>query len=97
MTNLTDVVYAKIETQQFEPIWLCVVYDGNYARQWHDQSYRCGLCQLSYRDRLDRVSSVKKTKQDNDMTDYTSVVYIENDTEMSWPIGSGADCDENQI
>ena len=97
MTNLTDVVYAKIETQQFEPIWLCVVYDGNYTGQWHDQSYRCGLRQLSYRDRLDRVSSVKKTKQDNDMTDHTSVVYIENDTEMSWPIGSGADCDENQI
>ena len=28
-----------------------------------------------------------KTKQDKDVTDCTSVVYVENDIELSWPIG----------
>ena len=38
-----------------------------------------------------------KTRQDNIMTNQTSVVYAENDNELSWSIGSGADYDENQI
>ena len=38
-----------------------------------------------------------KTKQDNDMTNHISAVYVENDTELSWPIGLGAVCEENQI
>ena len=36
-----------------------------------------------------------KTKQDNDLTDRASAFYAKNDTELSWPIGSGADYDEN--
>ena len=36
-----------------------------------------------------------KTRQDNNMTNSTGVVYAENDTELSWPIWSGANCDEN--
>ena len=36
-----------------------------------------------------------KTRQDNDMIDHTWVVYAENETKLSWSIGSGADCDEN--
>ena len=31
-----------------------------------------------------------KTKQDNDMTDRTGAVYVETNTELLWPIGSGA-------
>ena len=38
-----------------------------------------------------------KTRQDNDMTDHTGVVYAENNNELSSSIKSGADCDENQI
>ena len=38
-----------------------------------------------------------KTKQDKDMTDLTSAVYTDNETELSWPIGLGAVCSENQI
>ena len=37
-----------------------------------------------------------KTKQDNDVTDNTSVICAENEIEFSWPIKSGVMCDENQ-
>ena len=36
-----------------------------------------------------------KTKMHNDMTDHTSEVYVENDIELLWLIGSGANYDEN--
>ena len=38
-----------------------------------------------------------KTIQDNDVTNHADVVYAKNDIELSWPIRSGADCDENQL
>ena len=50
---------------------------------------------MSYHDRSDRVSSMMKTRQDNNMTDYTGVVYVENGNELSWSIISGANYDEN--
>ena len=31
------------------------------------------------------------------MTNPTGIVYAENDIELSWPIGPGVVCDENQI
>ena len=36
-----------------------------------------------------------KTRHDNDVINHKSVVYTKNDTELSWPIESGVDCDEN--
>ena len=36
-----------------------------------------------------------RTKQENELTSHVGAVYIENDTELSWLIGLGADCDEN--
>ena len=36
-----------------------------------------------------------KTKQDNDVTDHTDVVYVKNDNEPSWLIKSGVVYDEN--
>ena len=38
-----------------------------------------------------------KTKQDNDETDGTGVVYAENETELSWSIRPCTVCDKNQI
>ena len=38
-----------------------------------------------------------KTIYDIDVTDRTSVVYAENKIELSWLIGWGVVCDENQI
>ena len=38
-----------------------------------------------------------KIKQENNVTNGTSAVYIENETEFSWSIGSGVVCEENQI
>ena len=48
---------------------------------------------------IDRIGvwSIVKTKQDNDMIDRTSGVYVENNIELSWLIGLGAVCDKNQI
>ena len=31
------------------------------------------------------------------MTNYIGSVYTKNDTKLSWSIGLGVDCDENQI
>ena len=50
---------------------------------------------LSCHDWLDWVQCVKKTRQDNYMTDYTSAFYTENDTELLWQIKPSAICDEN--
>lgn len=36
-----------------------------------------------------------KTRQNNDMIDYIGVVYVVNETELSWSIKSGAIYDEN--
>lgn len=38
---------------------------------------------LNYWDLLDRVWSVMKSKQDNDVTDLTSVIYVEKKSEQS--------------
>ena len=38
-----------------------------------------------------------KTKQDNDMTDYTSAIYAKNKTELLCLIKPGVIYDENQI
>ena len=46
-------------------------------------------------DLFDRVWFVMKIRQYNDVTDHTSVVYAENDTELLWSIGQGAVCDKN--
>ena len=40
---------------------------------------------------------VMKNRYDNDVTNPIDVVYAENDTELSWLIGLGVDCDEYQI
>ena len=34
-------------------------------------------------------------KEDNDVIDHIGVVNFENDTELSWLIGLGVDCDKN--
>lgn len=36
------------------------------------------------------------TRDNNDVIDHTSPVYTKNDTELSRPIESSGDCDENQ-
>ena len=36
-----------------------------------------------------------KTRQVNNMTNCTGVVYVENDTELSWPIKFFVDYDKN--
>ena len=37
-----------------------------------------------------------KTRQDNNMIDRTSVIYAENNNDLSWLIGSGVVYDENK-
>lgn len=45
----------------------------------------------------DRVRYVMKTILDNNMTNRTREVYVENDIKLSWPIRLGVVIDENQI
>ena len=51
---------------------------------------------LNYRNPSGLVQTLRKTGQDNNVTDKIGAVYIENETELSWPIRSSAICDENQ-
>ena len=82
------MVYADIETELSVPIWLTTIYDENHIEP-HDRLYRCGL--------FEQVRFVMKTRQDNDVTNCTGMVYAENEIELSWPIRSNIDCDENHI
>ena len=50
---------------------------------------------LSYCDRLDRVWSITKNKEDNYVTNHVSLVHIETETELLGPIWSCAIYDEN--
>ena len=43
INNLKDVAYAKNKTELLWLKGLGVIYDENQIRQWHDQSYKCGL------------------------------------------------------
>ena len=50
---------------------------------------------LYYRNRLNRVWYVTKTKQDNDMSNHTSAIYVENANKLLWPIKSSEVHDKN--
>lgn len=52
---------------------------------------------MNYHDRFDQVQSIMKTREDNNMTNRTGEVYVENDIKLLCPIRTGADNDENQI
>ena len=52
---------------------------------------------LNYLDLFDRMRSMRKTRQDNNVTGYIGAVYIENDTQLFLLIESGADYEENHI
>lgn len=53
---------------------------------------------LSRCDRSDWVwSFTKKNRQHNDITDHIRVAHVKNETKLSWQIGIGTKCDENQI
>ena len=44
-----------------------------------------------------RLSVVFDEYKIRNVTNHTSVVYVKNDIELSWPIRSSADYDKNQI
>ena len=52
---------------------------------------------LSYHELSDQVWFVTKTRQNKDVIDHTSTVYVENETELSWSIRPGAIYYENEI
>ena len=51
---------------------------------------------LNFWDLFDRVHSVMKTRQDNDMTNRTGAFYTKNDIELLWPIRLGVIYDKNK-
>ena len=51
----------------------------------------------NYRDQSDQVSSIMKTRQDNDVTNCIGEFHAKNDTKLSWLIRSSVLCDENRV
>ena len=51
---------------------------------------------LSYREWLDGVEFVTKTRQDNNGTNSIGLVYAKNKIELLWLIGLSTVCDDNQ-
>ena len=52
---------------------------------------------MNYHDRWDRVQSMTKTREENNVIDCISAIYAENDTKLSWLIGLGVEGYENKI
>ena len=52
---------------------------------------------MNYREWSNQLQYVMKTRQDDDISDHTSVVYDGNKTKLPCPIELCAICDENQI
>lgn len=50
---------------------------------------------LNYKDQSDSVQSMMKIRQDNDMIDHTSAIYVKIETELSWTIKQDAVYHEN--
>ena len=99
MTNCISAVYAENKIKLSWLIKSIAVYEENQIGQRRDQSNRFGLHWkrlLNYWDLSNWVLFVIKTKQDNDMTDCISVVYVKTETELLGPIELGAVCYQNQ-
>lgn len=50
---------------------------------------------LNFHDRLDRVSTLTKTRQDNYVIDCKDAIYAKNEIELLWLIELRTICDEN--
>ena len=100
VTNRTDAVCAENETKMLWPIEPDMIYDENYTRQWHDWLFYVLSTlkpKLNCPNLCDWVRYVIKTRQDNDVIDFTNVVYSKNETKLSWSIEAGAVCHKNKI
>ena len=53
--------------------------------------------ELNCQDRLDKMQSIMKTKQNNKVTNRKGVIFIEYDTKMSRPIEQCAIYDKDEI
>ena len=51
---------------------------------------------LNFYDWSNRVPTMTKTRNNNYVTNHIDMTYIENETELLWPIKLGVVCDENQ-
>ena len=51
---------------------------------------------LRYHDQSDRVLSVIETRKNNNVTEHTSAIYIENNIKLLWSIRPGVVYDENK-
>ena len=52
---------------------------------------------MNYCEQLDRVPTMTNTREDNNVTDRTNVVYTEKEIKLPWLIRVGVVCDKNQI
>ena len=99
MIDYTTTVYTENKIKLSWPIGVGEIYDKNKIGQWHNRLYVWSTMKpkLNCWDLYDWVRSMMRIKQDNDMSDPTSVVYAENKTNLSWSIEPYTVRDKNQI
>ena len=76
-----------------------MVYDEEETGQQRDWSYKSALSRkwkLNYHGLLDKVRSITKVRQDNDMSYRIGAVYIENETKLSMLIWQDAVSEEKE-
>lgn len=80
------------------PIWSSADgYKNKICEQWLMVQIQSTMkTKLRYRDRSNRVWSMMKTREENDVTYHISLVYIETKTKLLGPIYPGVICYENR-
>ena len=103
--NVADhvgLLYAKNKIKN----WVTMIDQTGYGLRWKPkwkttwsivQVRSMPKMKLSYHELSDQVWFVTKTRQNKDVIDHTSTVYVENETELSWSIRPGAIYYENEI
>lgn len=88
LINRKGVISVEYNTKMLGPMKHYAFYDKDKIGQWCDWSYRFTLRwnETELYDRYDKVRSIIKIRQDNDLTNRISVVYVEIENELLWPI-----------
>ena len=82
---MTDHIGAFSIENDIELSWMIelgVIYDENKIGQWQNRSTGAVYIEmiLNFRDWLDRVPTMKKSKQDNGVMNHIGLVYAETKT-----------------
>ena len=100
MTDWIGTIYVENDSDLSWPIWLGAVCNEKLERMitWPIvQEQFTPKMIMNCHDWLKWVHFVTKTKEDNDVTNHTGAVYVENDTKISWLIELGVNSYDKKI